>query len=288
MEDTFPKDFFIQDDQTLNEIILFGDDNERRFPTKLKFISGNVIDVRDADPYRSLPYPRQGKDPDNLEHFYDLSALPRVEQDIVLKEARINENAFRETNYLSITTQVPRIEIADSIVVVAYHAYYYSNDEDILATEGVAIIYDEQGEEVTRITDKKDGFYDIRLSANGNYLMQKYGTNYGEDGGGQLDTGFKFYNTYTGKIIFEKSFGKDQFLDGFDFFFETNYAKYYRSKGQVFQHGLIDFLNRKVYTKNMDYDKYSNDESYSRTTFPLFLKSKKTKDLIKDGFKLEN
>jgi hypothetical protein len=117
--------------------------------------------------------------------------------------------------YLRAWVNVPRVEVQFDRAVVAYHITYYSNTEDILATQGYALIYDENGNEIQRLHDRKDGFYDIQLSNDGRYLMQQFGSNYGEDGGGQLNRGFRFYDVKSGELLLELELGKDQFITSY-------------------------------------------------------------------------
>lgn len=117
--------------------------------------------------------------------------------------------------YLRTWVNVPRVEVQSDRAVVAYHITYYSNTEEILATQGYSLIYDEYGKETHRIHNRKDGFYDIQLSGDGRYLMQQFGTNYGEDGGGQLDRGFNFYDVISGELLIEIELGRDQFITSY-------------------------------------------------------------------------
>jgi len=249
------------------------------------------LDIRHVNPYRNLPYPIDYMSEDSVDYQYDLSTLSIPEKEALLKGMRINEDALWEgKKYLKAFVKTPVVDAKGKTVAIAYHISYYSNPEDVLGTQGIVILYNDKGEEVRRIEDKKDGFYDILLSKDGKYLMQKYGFDYGEDGSGQLVRGFKFYNTETGEKIFEWELGKDRFLDGYSFFPNTYYyVNYYRTEGKYHHYYIIDINNKNVYQKSMDRKKYSNDyPGYRETLFPTFLKTKEIKDLIKDGFKKIN
>ncbi len=264
-------------------VVQFGEEeNEMRYPAKLRFLSSEIIDVRDVDPYKDLPFPSIGEYENGIERYYDLSELSLEKQNEILAGSRINKDALRNTNYLRLVTNAPIVQIAGDKTVIAYQAYFFCNEEDILATQGYALIYDANGNILHKIHDKKDGFYDIHLSSDGKYLMQKYGTNYGEDGSGWLDQGFKFYDTDSGEMTFEWELGKDQFLSGFDF---LRYAKsctnFYREEGSEFDYFVIDILNGIVYKKTFN-RKLLNDPGY--VIFPSFIKSKKISDLLNDGF----
>jgi len=268
------------------KIVLFADDNARHSFTKIKFTNGVTIDVRDINPYRDLPYKTYRKDPNGFEYFYDLSEKSKSEQDKIIEGCRINPDAYRDGNFLKIFVKAPVIEVTDSLVAIAYHKSYYSNEEDILCTQGVTIIYDYTGKEINRIEDKKDGFYDIRLSNDGKYLMQKYGVDYGEDGSGQLDRGFKFYYLQNGKMIFKVQLGKDQFLGGYNFIpKKSDFATYFRYYGKFFESYVIDLINKSVYKKVVDRKKYFNNPEFRKTLSPNFLKTKNVSGLIKDGYK---
>ena len=264
----------------------FGTDNARLAPSKLRFTNGKVVDITEIDPYRKLRYKRLREDPDGFEHLYDLSDKPRDQQDEILADARINTDAYRESNYLRLLTQAPVIAIAGGKAAVAYHAFFYSNNEDVLATQGIVIVFNERGEEIRRIKDERDGFYDIKLSNDGKYLMQKYGTNYGEDGGGQLETGFKFYDLETGKLIYEKSFGKDQFLDAFSFIPKVlDWVVIERNPNSTFELHLINLKTRETYFFEGDLERHIANPMYLEKILEEFKERGEIRFLVKQGFK---
>jgi hypothetical protein len=238
------------------EITQIGEeDNVRRYPTKLKFTSGKIIDVRDIDPYRALPYKLAWEAEDRLDRNYDLSELSIKEQDRILKGSRINTDAFRERTYLKLMTKEPVISIARDKVAISYHASYYSNSEDILATEGYALVYDNNGNKLYEIQDKKDGFYDCQLSEDGKYLMQKYGTDYGEDGGGQLESGFKFYDGNTGEKICELELGKRE-VSTYGFYFCTDIFQMESGKENETELFVLSLVNRIMYKNSVNTERF--------------------------------
>ena len=271
--------------QSPQKIVQYGTDNARLFPAKLKFVNGSSIDVRDINPYKNLPYKAYRKDPDGFEHFYDLTDMSRAGQDEILKGCRINPDALRNSNYLRIFAKSPVVELSDSLVAIAYHIAYYSNEEDILGTQGITILYDNAGNEITRIEDKKDGFYDIRLSSDGKYLMQKYGTNYGEDGGGQLDTGFRFYDTETGERIYEWEQGKDPFIKNYGFIKEQPFlATSFRFEKDYFDYYVYDLLSNSTYFFRGSREKFRNHE-FMQQLFAEVISDGNSESLLKQNFK---
>ena len=248
------------------------------------------LDIRHVNPYRNLPYLIDYMSEDSVDYQYDLSTLSIPEKEALLKGMRINEDALWEgKKYLKAFVKTPVVDAKGKTVAIAYHISYYSNPEDVLGTQGIVILYNDKGEEVRRIEDKKDGFYDILLSEDGKYLMQKYGFDYGEDGSGQLVRGFKFYNTETGEKIFEWELGKDQFLGGYNMFFNTYFATIYRIEGSRFEQYIVDYINKAIYLKSLDKRKYFSENLDNEGAMaPTFIKTKEIKDLIKDGFKKIN
>ncbi len=276
-------------DSTKHKIVTrFGDDNERRFPAKIQFISGKVLDVRKVDPYAHV-FEKELKVWDGgLERLYDLNKISQEEKDRMLKGIRLNKDAHCTNNYLRLMTKTPRVEISGGKTIIAYHAAFYCAEDEILGTQGYALIYDKYGNLLRRVKDRKDGFYDIRLSSDGKYLMQKYGYDYGEGGEGQLERGFRFYDTDTGEMIFEWELGKDKSLNGFDYFPNKYLSSYYRTEKDRFEYYIIDIEKGQIYYKNMTRRKYFNNPEYRKSLFPNFVKTKNTTDLLLDGFKKIN
>lgn len=267
------------------QVEIFGeDDNEMRFPTKVRFAGGEVIDVLQVDPYRNFPAKELKSWVGGLERLYDLSALTDQTKKQMLTGARLNKDAYCTDQYLRLLTKPPLIENSGGITAIAYHAAFYCGIEDIQATQGYALLYDIQGNLLHKIADKKDGFYDIRLSSDGKYLMQKYGYDFGEGGDGQLEEGFKFYDTGSGDMIFEWRLGKDRHLGGYDMFFDTNIALVFRREFPFHSQYYIDLENKTIYMKKMNLQEYSNNPEYRKELIPLFSKSRKISDLLKDGF----
>lgn len=198
------------------KIQLLGEENNpMRYPHIIQFTNGKVVDITEVDPYKDLAYPVLRQQNGGLNRLYDLVNLTKPEVESLLKEAHINEEAFHQMGFFRMFNKLPVVEAKEDKVAIAYHATYYSSEEDILSTQGYALIYDNEGNLIQKIEDREHGFYDIRLSADGQYLMQKYGTAYGEDGGGRLNMGFKFYDTDTGEMIFEWDLGRDQFISSY-------------------------------------------------------------------------
>ncbi len=243
-----------------------------------------VLDIREINPYKSLPYPIRNISEKKLQFGYDFSNSSFAEKEIILKGTRINSDAYRkDSSYLTAYVKLPIVEAEGNIVAISYHISYYCNDEDILATQGVTVIYNEMGVEIQRIKDEKDGFYRIHLSDDGKYLVQEYGTDYGEDGGGQMERGIKIYETNTGKQIYEKDLGRDQFYNYTDFL--TNSLCFYsRNEDEKFEYFVIDFINDETYLLVMDMYKYANSNEYRGNQLLNFKKSENVNDLLKDGF----
>ena len=246
-----------------------------------------VLDVRRINPYRNLPYPIEYMSEDSVDFSYDLSTLTFERQKSVMEGMRINLDALYDGSYLKVFVKAPVVVARGNTVAIAFHISYYSNEEDILGTQGVVIFYNEKGEEIRKIEDDENGFYDIRLSADGKYLLQKYGVNYGEDGSGQLDSGLKFYDVETGEMVFEWKLGKDD-LDGYNMFFNTYFATCYRDVRKETQHFIVDFVHGDVYFKSSDRYKYANDPEYRKTVAPDFVKLRTIDALLKNDFKKIN
>jgi hypothetical protein len=285
--DTFPKDknYFIEADQPLNPRntqVFFKDSQFKKLVKSL--------DLRELNPYKNLPYPIDYMSEDSLEYRYNLSKTDSNIKNQILDELNVHKNTMRDHEYLGAFVKTPVVEIQDNKLAIAYHITYSDGNENILGTQGYALFFNKTGDETLRLQDKEFGFYDIRLSTDSKCLMQKYGTDYGEDGSGQLERGFKFYDTGTGKILFEWKLGKDQFLDGFDFIPNTNYhTNFYRTEGLVHEYYLIDVLSKAVYKKTMNRHRYSNDSTgYRNSLFPNYRTTREINDLIKDGFQKIN
>ncbi len=276
----------ISDSIPIQKVALFGEEeNDSRYPYKIRFVSGKVIDVRVVDPYSDLPYESLRTVEGGFERLYELSDLSVKEQESILEGSRINPDAWRDGRFLRMLTKPPVVEISDSKTVISYHASIYSNQEDILATQGYALVFNKNGKLLHTLQDKKDGFYDIRLSSDGKYLMQKYGIDYGEDGSGQLDRGFRFYDTDKGEMIFEWELGKDPYIRGFDMIPNTHFLGCYRIENSHYIHYIIDIEKGGLFMKSMDRSRYMNDIEYAKTLFPNFLKSGRLEDSLIDGFK---
>gem|GEM_PF-6395950 len=276
------------DPDKLQLITSGGKNNPQRVATSLHFSNGKVIDLRSIDPYRNWSHPILRGDSTGLSRLYDLSDLSADEQSVELSQLSINELAQRDSEYLRVWTETPRIEMSDSIAAVAFNKTYYSNEEDILGTSGQVLLYDHEGEIESQLIDNKEAFYSIKLSKDGRYLVQKYGIDYGEDGGGQLERGFKFYKTNlkSNSLFFEINLGDDQFLQGFDFISNTQFFTFFRRESSRHEKFVIDLQTNIIYKKTMDRELYSSNKDYRGSTFPKFRESFMASDLIEDGFEI--
>lgn len=278
-------DINIQIKDSVPDIQLLGrEENPMRYPFKIRFATGKIIDIRDIDPYRDLPYKQLQDIHGGYERLYDLTELSKREQEAALSGARINAEAYRDGNYLRILTKAPVIEVQNGITAIAYHASFYSNIEDILATKGHTLIYDHNGNLLQDIKDDQDGFYDIRLSADGQYLMQKYGTAYGEDGGGQLEMGFKFYDTSTGEMVFDCDLGKDNNLMGYGFIEEQPHlGTSFSLTPQKFEYSVYDVFKRELYKYSGTRSQFE-DTKFMQGLFKELLQTGNSRQLLNHGF----
>jgi len=268
--------------------IIYDNSNPRNFILTFSNSSGKRdIDLREINPYNNLSDQIDYVSKDSFDFWYDLGNESDFNKTQILKNIRINEDAHRENlKYLKAFVKTPEVEIKNDKAFVGYHISYYSSDEDILGTQGVVMVFNDNGEIVTKIEDLNDGVYEIRVSEDGKYLLQKYGINYGEDGSGQLRRGFKFYSAESGKKLYEFPLGKDEFITWFDFFPNSNYLfNFSREEGDIHEYYMLDFLNKKVYLKSLNRKKFSNDINYRNSILTNFNKERSTNSLLKDGFK---
>jgi hypothetical protein len=153
-----------------------------------------VIDPLAESPYRSWPYPLKYMAEDDGDYRYDLSLLEQDERLRLLLGMRLNEAAFVDSSYLKAWVETPVVDVQGRVLALGYQVSFYSSPEDVIGTQGEALVYTAGGHEPpVRIIDRQDGFYGLSLSADGAFLLQVYGVEYGEDGSGRTPSGFKLY-----------------------------------------------------------------------------------------------
>ncbi len=228
---------------------------------KVIFSNGNTLKMKEINPYESLEYPTNWVSKDGWEISYNLSNLSGKMKDQILNKIHLNSKAFitKERN-LTLIQELPRIISNGEIIAVSFNQSFYSNEEDILGTRGITKIIDNDGDLINQIDDPSHGFNKMELSPDGEFLMQKYGSNYGEDGGGQTDTGFKFYRLKSGNKVYEIDMKRDRYIRGYGFYKEHHDFFIYRSTPEFWQWIQIEIETGKIINKKWRRNLYSIED----------------------------
>ena len=256
----------LEENENMNNVYLENPESPRNY--LINFKEGNSIDVRVTNPYAGLDLPIVYMSNDSLDFTYALYRSTQANSpdfgDIssILKHSCNNESSSPVFSKfpIQVFSKSPVIDVKGDRIVVGYHISFQCSEEEVIITQGVSIIYNEYGKEIKRLKDQEAGFYDLRLSNNGKFLMQKYGFNYGEDGGEKIDSGFKFYDLENKKKIGELGFKNDQFTISYDT--DNNNIGFHiiRAKPDFWEWYFIDVLAKVYYLKKWDRLEYSANQ----------------------------
>lgn len=243
----------------------------------------NYIDLRKINPYRNMGYPFIYMAEDSVDFSYDLSSISDFRLNTLMGQVRINSDVELSKGSLTAYVKPPVAVIKVNTLAIAYSIHYYTNNDDLIGAQGEAIIIAANDEDIVRISDNSNGFYDIRLSYDGSLLMQKYGTNYGEDGGGQTIHGLKIYSIKSGALKFSFEFGRTDNLVNYGFIEDLPNFATALLKANGFEYFVFDIKNNTLYKYSGTMEEWTN-QSRMRLLLSGFLQAGDVDQLTMSGF----
>jgi hypothetical protein len=215
------------------------------------------VDLVQSHPFNGLPFKTTGRVYGSDRYLLQPGEQAAFKQAVggwTLQEGYADEDVLAADGQIEAFS---RVEIMKEYTVVTYNLYLVADHGAVVGIIAEYVVYDKNGKETGRFRTDKSGLAAM-VSADGQYVVSKYGGMYSEDE--YLPEGIRIYEVKTGDLIWEYPLAQNN--SGYYFFPIHDYVVVvaegkHRAKGKSgWEYRILKYKDHKVYHKEFESGKY--------------------------------